>query len=95
MPSHFPFVLAYDSRLLAQQFTLVEKSALDEVDWKDLVEMKWNNTSPSIVSWVHFLAEKERKGIDIVVASHPVDPYLIDFLERKIAPNSRSPCRTS
>ena len=29
--------------------------------------MKWNNTSPSIVSWVHFLAEKERKGIDIVV----------------------------
>lgn len=68
MPSHFPFVLAYDSRLLAQQFTLVEKSALDEVDWKDLVEMKWNNTSPSIVSWVHFLAEKERKGIDIVVS---------------------------
>lgn len=67
MPRHFPFVLAHDSRLLAQQFTLVEKSALDEVDWKDLVEMKWNNTSPSIVSWVHFLAEKERKGIDIVV----------------------------
>jgi hypothetical protein len=67
MPRHFPFVLAYDSRLLAQQFTLVEKSALDEVDWKDLVEMKWSNTSPSIVSWVHFLAEKERKGIDIVV----------------------------
>ncbi|EED19050.1 guanine nucleotide exchange factor, putative [Talaromyces stipitatus ATCC 10500] len=67
MPNHFPFVLAYDSRILAQQFTLVEKSALDEVDWKDLVEMKWNNTSPSIVSWVHFLAEKERKGIDIVV----------------------------
>lgn len=67
MPSHFPFVLAYDSRLLAQQFTLVEKSALDEIDWKDLVDMKWNNTSPSIVSWVHFLAEKERKGIDIVV----------------------------
>uniref|UniRef100_A0A093W147 Guanine nucleotide exchange factor LTE1 n=2 Tax=Talaromyces marneffei TaxID=37727 RepID=A0A093W147_TALMA len=67
MPRHFPFVLAYDSKLLAQQFTLVEKSALDEVDWKDLVEMKWNSTSPSIVSWVHFLAEKERKGIDIVV----------------------------
>lgn len=66
-PRHFPFVLAYDSRLLARQFTLVEKSALDEVDWKDLVDMKWNNTSPSIVSWVHFLAEKERKGIDIVV----------------------------
>lgn len=30
----------------------------------------------------------KQKGIDIVVASHPVDPYLIDFLERKIAPAS-------
>jgi RasGEF domain/RasGEF N-terminal motif len=67
VPDHVPFILAYDSRLLAQQFTVVEKSALDEVDWKDLVDMKWNNNSPSIVSWVHFLAEKERKGIDIVV----------------------------
>ncbi|OKL63158.1 hypothetical protein UA08_01168 [Talaromyces atroroseus] len=67
MPDHVPFILAYDSRLLAQQFTVVEKSALDEVDWKDLVDMKWNNNSPSIVSWVHFLAEKERKGIDLVV----------------------------
>lgn len=30
----------------------------------------------------------KKNGIEIVVASHPVDPYLIDFLERKIAPAS-------
>lgn len=66
-PRHVPFVLACDSRLLAQQLTLVEKAALDEVDWKDLVEMKWNNNSSSALNWVQFLTEQERKGIDLVV----------------------------
>lgn len=66
-PRHVPFVLACDSRLLAQQLTLVEKAALDEVDWKDLVEMRWNNTSSSALNWVQFLTEQERKGIDLVV----------------------------
>ncbi|KAH8695535.1 hypothetical protein BGW36DRAFT_203983 [Talaromyces proteolyticus] len=65
--NHIPFVLAYNSQVLAQQFTVVEKSALDEVDWKDLVEMKWNNNSSAAVNWVQFLAEQERKGIDLVV----------------------------
>ncbi|CRG92630.1 Guanine nucleotide exchange factor LTE1 [Talaromyces islandicus] len=65
--NHIPFVLAYNSQVLAQQFTVVEKSALDEVDWKDLVEMKWNHNSSTSVSWVQFLAEQERKGIDLVV----------------------------
>ncbi|KAL1961595.1 hypothetical protein VTN77DRAFT_1421 [Rasamsonia byssochlamydoides] len=64
---HVPFILACDSRVLAQQLTLVEKAALDEVDWRDLVEMKWNNTSSSALNWVQFLTEKERKGIDLVV----------------------------
>jgi hypothetical protein len=65
--NHIPFVLAYNSQVLAQQFTVVEKSALDELDWKDLVEMKWNHNSATSVSWVQFLAEQERKGIDLVV----------------------------
>lgn len=65
--NHIPFVLAYNSQVLAQQFTVVEKSALDEIDWKDLVEMKWNHNSSTSLSWVQFLAEQERKGIDLVV----------------------------
>jgi hypothetical protein len=67
LPNHVPFVLAYDSKILAEQLTLVEKSALDEVDWKDLVDMKWNNTSSPALNWVEFLVEQERKGIDLVV----------------------------
>lgn len=66
-PSHIPFVLAYDSRLLAQQLTLVEKSALDEIDWRDLVEMKWSNQSSSARNWAQFLAEQERRGVDLVI----------------------------
>lgn len=64
---HVPFVLACESQALAQQLTLVEMAALSEVDWRDLVEMRWSSGSQFIVSWVQFLTTEERKGIDLVV----------------------------
>jgi hypothetical protein len=67
VPSHVPFVLACESQVLAQQLTLVEMAALSEVDWRDLVDMRWGSGSPCILSWVQFLAAEERKGIDLVV----------------------------
>lgn len=66
-PEHVPFVLACESQVLAQQLTLVEMAALSEVDWRDLVEMKWSNASQTIRSWVQFLYAADRKGIDLVV----------------------------
>lgn len=66
-PDHVPFVLSCESQTLAQQLTLVEMAALSEVDWRDLVDMRWNNGSPSALSWVQFLMEEERRGIDLVV----------------------------
>jgi hypothetical protein len=66
-PDHVPFILACESQLLAQQLTLVEMAALSEVDWRDLVEMKWSSASPAIISWVQFLSAEQRKGIDLVV----------------------------
>lgn len=66
-PDHVPFILACESQVLAQQLTLVEMAALSEVDWRDLVEMKWSSGSPYISSWVQFLAGEDRKGIDLVV----------------------------
>lgn len=66
-PDHVPFILACESQTLAQQLTLVEMAALSEVDWRDLVEMKWSSASPSITSWVQFLSAEQRKGIDLVV----------------------------
>jgi hypothetical protein len=38
---HLPFILAFDSEMLAQQFTLIEKDALNEIDWKELIDMRW------------------------------------------------------
>ncbi|OKO98988.1 Guanine nucleotide exchange factor LTE1 [Penicillium subrubescens] len=66
-PDHVPFVLACESQMLAQQLTLVEMAALSEVDWRDLVEMRWSSASPAITSWVQFLSAEHRKGIDLVV----------------------------
>ncbi|KAJ5674072.1 hypothetical protein N7462_009511 [Penicillium macrosclerotiorum] len=66
-PHHVPFILSCESQVLAQQLTLVEMAALSEVDWRDLVEMRWSSASPSITSWVQFLTTEERKGIDLVV----------------------------
>jgi RasGEF domain/RasGEF N-terminal motif len=64
---HIPFVLACESEVIAQQLTLVEKAALSEIDWSDLVDMKWDNKSPNILNWVEYLASKDNKGIDIVI----------------------------
>lgn len=65
---HVPFVLACESQLLAQQLTLVEMAALSEIDWRDLVEMRWSSGSKPIRTWVEFLAADEHRGIDVVIA---------------------------
>ncbi|KAI2974720.1 hypothetical protein CBS147323_1380 [Aspergillus niger] len=66
-PEHVPFVLSCESHVLAQQLTLVEMAALSEVDWRDLVDMRWSSGSPTMLSWVQFLMEEEHRGIDLVV----------------------------
>ena len=64
---HVPFILSYESQILAQQLTLVEMAALSEVDWKDLIDMKWSDGTLWSSSWVQFLSESNRRGIDLVV----------------------------
>jgi hypothetical protein len=66
-PDHVPFILSCESQVLAQQLTIVEMAALSEVDWRDLVEMKWSSACPLVTNWVQFLTYEERKGIDLVV----------------------------
>ncbi|KAK3724394.1 Guanine nucleotide exchange factor lte1 [Vermiconidia calcicola] len=65
--AHLPFVLAFESDVIAEQMTIIEKDALDEVEWKDLVSLNWQQNSPHVRNWVDFLKE-ESNGIDIVVA---------------------------
>lgn len=67
-PLHLPFTLAFDSEVLAQQFTLIEKDALNEVDWKELIEMKWKNSRNDSRSWVDFLRNADARGVEVVIA---------------------------
>ena len=45
----------------------MEKAALSEIEWSDLVDMKWDNKSPYVLNWVEYLAAKDNRGIDIVI----------------------------
>lgn len=65
---HLPFTLAFDSQVLAQQFTLIEKDALNEIDWKDLIEMRWKDSPADSRSWVDFLRSSEPRGVEVVIA---------------------------
>ncbi|KAI1179587.1 hypothetical protein F4777DRAFT_436578 [Nemania sp. FL0916] len=67
-PVHLPFILAFDSEILAQQFTLIEKDALNEVDWKELIEMKWKDSQSDSRSWVDFLRNTDARGVEVVIA---------------------------
>lgn len=67
---HLPFVLAFDSETLAQQFTLIEKDALNEIDWKELVDMDWRKAGANqhSRSWVDFLRNTDAQGVEVVIA---------------------------
>ena len=66
---HLPFILAFSSDVLAQQFTLIEKDALNEIDWKELIDMRWKNAPISDSrSWVDFLRNSDARGVEVVIA---------------------------
>ncbi|KAF5024673.1 hypothetical protein F66182_3243 [Fusarium sp. NRRL 66182] len=67
--AHLPFILAFDSEILAQQFTLIEKDALNEIDWKELIDMNWKDAAHSDSrSWVDFLRNSDAHGVEVVIA---------------------------
>ncbi|KAK4163022.1 guanine nucleotide exchange factor LTE1 [Cladorrhinum sp. PSN259] len=71
LSAHLPFILAFDSDTLAQQFTLIEKDALNEIDWKELIDMRWKNvrqTGINARSWVSFLRDTDARGVEVVIA---------------------------
>lgn len=65
---HMCFILAHGSETLAEQFTIIEKDALNEIDWRDLVDMRWHHKSLEILNWVDYLRTQDPTGIDLVTA---------------------------
>lgn len=68
---HLPFILAFSSDDLAQQFTIVEKELASELNWRDLVEMKWKD-SPidfNVRSWAKFLYSYDSlHGVEAIIS---------------------------
>ncbi|RKF72796.1 hypothetical protein GcM1_246018 [Golovinomyces cichoracearum] len=56
--THLPFIFVFNPEILAQQFTLVEKDVISQIDWKDLAEMHWKDVSLNTTSWVSYLESK-------------------------------------
>ena len=65
---HLPFVLAFSSEVLAEQFTIIEKDALNEINWQDLIDMRLQHASPPTLNWVDYLRTQEPSGIELVTA---------------------------
>jgi hypothetical protein len=66
--SHLPFSLAYPADTVAQQLTLIEKDALDSLDWRELIDLSWNQSPKNLGDWVSYLRSQEAWGIAIVIA---------------------------
>jgi hypothetical protein len=68
-PTHLPFIFAYSSSVIAEQLTIIEKDALDEMNWKDLIGLNWHQNPPQVRNWVHYLRSSESdNGIDLIIA---------------------------
>lgn len=70
--SHIPFVLSYSSKSLAEHFTIIEKDMLQEIDWKELIELQWNKDLTPVNSWLEIIANdnyyNNNKGVNLVIA---------------------------
>jgi hypothetical protein len=90
--AHLPFVLAFESDVIAEQLTIIEKDALDEVEWKDLVSLSWQQSPPHVRNWVEFL-KQESNGIDIVIARfNLVVKWVVSECLLTEAPSERARC---
>lgn len=70
--SHISFLLSYDSKSLADHFTIIEKDILQEIDWKELIELKWNKELVPVNSWLEIIVNDDyfhkNRGVNLVIA---------------------------
>ncbi|CAR22382.1 mitotic regulator LTE1 [Lachancea thermotolerans CBS 6340] len=66
---HVPFILMYDSKSIAEQLTLIEREILNEIDWKDLLDLRVKRKVLPVTSWLQLLLQNEQlSGIDLAIA---------------------------
>lgn len=69
---HVSFVLSYASKSLAEHLTIIEKDMLQEIDWKELIELQWNKELTPVNSWLEIIVNEsyynKNKGVNLVIA---------------------------
>jgi hypothetical protein len=71
LPAHLPFILAYSPVLVARQLTLIEIDGLCDLDWRELIELRWNQAPPNVSDWASYLGETadgDGSGVGLVIA---------------------------
>jgi len=92
---HMPFVLAFESEVIAEQMTIIEKDALDELDWKDLISLNWHQAPPEVRNWVEYLKKQDSTGVDIIVARfNLVVKWVVSECVLTEMPSERAKCIT-
>lgn len=69
--NHTPFILNFSSKSLSEQLTLIERDALNEIDWKELIELQWDQKVEPVQSWLGYLASRGRvggHGVEVVIS---------------------------
>lgn len=70
--THVSFILSYSAKSIAEHFTLIEKDMLQEIDWKELIELKWNKDLTPVNSWLGILVNEDyynkNKGVNLVIS---------------------------
>ncbi|KAK9319406.1 ras guanine nucleotide exchange factor domain-containing protein [Lipomyces orientalis] len=65
---HLPFILKYRAIDLAEQLTIIDRDALAEVDWKELIELRWKQNVAPVQDWLSLLTVKDVRGVELIIS---------------------------
>ncbi|KAK9371257.1 ras guanine nucleotide exchange factor domain-containing protein [Lipomyces kononenkoae] len=65
---HLPFILKYRAIDLAEQFTIIDRDALAEVDWKELIELRWKQDVAPVQDWLSLVTRKDVRGVELIIS---------------------------
>ena len=64
---HIPFIFKYDSETLANQMTLIERDIILEVEWRELINLKWDQPLSPYSSWLKLMVDLSHKtGLELI-----------------------------
>ncbi|ODQ77321.1 hypothetical protein BABINDRAFT_163581 [Babjeviella inositovora NRRL Y-12698] len=67
--SHCPFIVHYSSLDVAVHLTYIERDLVLDIDWKELIELKWNQNMKPYNSWLELILDyTDVRGVELVIS---------------------------